>query len=343
MALVGLLFIIALWDIGKTAVKHARDDYGKSRAAGVEKAEKEASPASLTPPQRKSLVRRHATGYWLREVLGGFPVTRAGWQAGWIAHRAALAEEKAIREGKRTEHAEKQASLAEAVREHRRRQAEALGRAEREREAGGEATAPPLPSETVGQPEPDPYAPRDDARPDDSDWLRPGDERCPTCDGKGRKPGDKPPAVCPDCGGFGSPFPDDKAATNGNGSKPPATEGGHMPTGTSSSGDTTYYSVLADAKAAHAQSDEDTASIQKRMDDAYAAADQMAGANVDPAVIDAQMSYADSLKQALEALQAAGEHAGNTAAQAERYHGGMQEAVDSAPGNIAERQFHEGA
>ena len=73
MALVGLLFIIALWDIGKTAVKHARDDYGKSRAGKVKKAEKEAAPASLTPPQRKTLVRRHATGYWLGEILARLP------------------------------------------------------------------------------------------------------------------------------------------------------------------------------------------------------------------------------------------------------------------------------
>ena len=116
-----------------------------------------------------------------------------------------------------------------------------------------------------------------------------------------------------------------------------------MPTGTSSSGDTTYTSVLADAKAAHAQSDEDTSAIKQRMDAAYAAADEMTAANVDPAVIDAKLSYADSLKQALDALTQAGEHAGNTAKLAEKYHGGMQEAHDNAPGQVAERSFHEGA
>ena len=117
-----------------------------------------------------------------------------------------------------------------------------------------------------------------------------------------------------------------------------------MPTGTTSgSGDTTYHSVLADAKAAHAQSDEDTTTIKGRMDAAYAAADQMTAANVDPAVIDEQMAYADSLKSALDALTQAGEHAGNTAGLAERYHGGMQEAHDNSPGQVAERSFHEGA
>ena len=108
------------------------------------------------------------------------------------------------------------------------------------------------------------------------------------------------------------------------------------------SSDTTYRTVLADSKAAHAQADEDTSTIQKRMDDAYALADQMNAANVDPAVIDEQMNYADSLKDALKALTQAGEHAGNTATQAEKFHGGVQSAVDDAPGKVAERSFHEG-
>ena len=317
MALVGLLFIIALWDIGKTAVKHARDDYGKSKAGKVKKAEKEAAPASLTPPQRKTLVRRHATGYWLSEILHGFPVTREGWRAGWIAHRTARAEERARVVDEQGRHADAQESLAGRIREHRRRQAEVLGRAEREREAGGEATAPPLPSETVGQ-EHQPQAPSEPA------------------------PGPAKPDPVPDAA-FVPPADPPANGTNGNGSKPPATEGGHMPTGTSSSGDTTYTSVLADAKAAHAQSDEDTSAIKQRMDAAYAAADEMTAANVDPAVIDAKLSYADSLKQALDALTQAGEHAGNTAELAEKYHGGMQEAHDNAPGQVAERSFHEGA
>ena len=107
--------------------------------------------------------------------------------------------------------------------------------------------------------------------------------------------------------------------------------------------DTTYTSVIQSARAALAQSDQDTASIRGRKDAAYQAADEMVAAHVDPAAVEAQMNYADALKTAEDALAAAGEHAANTAQTVERYHGGMQEAVDNAPGQIAERQFHEGA
>jgi hypothetical protein len=120
-------------------------------------------------------------------------------------------------------------------------------------------------------------------------------------------------------------------------SNPTATGGPPM------SADTTYTEVINASRAALAQSDQDTASIRTRKDDAYAAADAMVAANVDPAVINAQMEYADKLAAAEQALADAGEAAGSTASTVERYHGGMQEAVDSAPGQVAERQFHEGS
>ena len=107
--------------------------------------------------------------------------------------------------------------------------------------------------------------------------------------------------------------------------------------------DTTYTSVIQAARAALAQSDQDTASIRGRKEAAYQAADDMNAAHVDPAAISAQMEYADALAKAEEALAAAGEHAAATAQTVERYHGGMQEAVDNAPGQVAERQFHEGS
>lgn len=106
--------------------------------------------------------------------------------------------------------------------------------------------------------------------------------------------------------------------------------------------DTTFTSVIADARAGLAQSDQDTAEIRTRKDAAYATADQMAAAGADPSVISAQMDYADALAAAEQKLAEAGEHAGNTAATAERMHGGMQAAHDDAPGKVATREFHGG-
>ena len=108
------------------------------------------------------------------------------------------------------------------------------------------------------------------------------------------------------------------------------------------SGDTTYNSVLTACKAAVAQSDQDTSTIRGRKDAAYRLADEMIAANVDPAVVSAQMSYADSLAEAEKHLAAAGEHATSTSSTAQRYHGAMQEATDNSPGKIAERSFHDG-
>jgi hypothetical protein len=130
--------------------------------------------------------------------------------------------------------------------------------------------------------------------------------------------------------------PDDVPHRPDGGAASPVTNGGNM------SADTTYDSVLSGSKAASAQADEDTATIQKRMDEAYARADELTAANVDPSVIDQQMSYADSLKRAVDALSDGGEHAGSTADQLQRYHGQMDEAVKSAPGKVADREFHEG-
>jgi hypothetical protein len=303
MALIGLLFIIALWDIGKTAVKHARDDYGKSKAAKVKEAQG-TSPGFLTSPQRKTLVRRHATGYWLREILGGFPVTRAGWQAGWTAHKTARAEEKTRVADEHARHAAAQESLAERIRGQRERMEAAS-----KRQGGTQGNAPPLPSETVVQPAPQAQAAPAARR--DSDWLKPGEPRCEGCGGTGRY-GD---ATCPACRGWGSAPPDlysplapagticqacgnpgaegdpvldvaggrrihsshaedaqasyrqalaamnATAAADGSGSQPPATEGGHMPTGTASA-DVTYDQLQAEAAKVVHEAEQQVASLQ---------------------------------------------------------------------------------
>lgn len=205
-----------------------------------------------------------------------------------------------------------------------------------------------------------------------SDWLRPGEPRCRVCDGRG----------CRDCRGWGSAAPDPNApeaepgticnacgrpgtdddpvlaqpgGTNlhrSHAEADPRNQADQKPTANPSPTtggspvtaiEATFTSVIAASRAALAQSDQDTQEIRGRKEAAYALADQMAEAGVDPAAISAQMDYADQLAIAEKALAAAGENAGNTATTVEKFHGQMQEAADNSPGKIAERAFHEGS
>lgn len=104
--------------------------------------------------------------------------------------------------------------------------------------------------------------------------------------------------------------------------------------------DTRFSTVKQASAAAIGLADQDVATIRGRKEAALALADQMQGLDVDPAVIDAQMSHADSLAEAERHLTAAGEFAAATGTNLERLHGAMEEATVSAPGRIADRQFH---
>jgi hypothetical protein len=219
----------------------------------------------------------------------------------------------------------------------------------------------PLPADTVGKPagkpEPGPYAPtrRADGEPETEADRRFFDLRESGYDGPIDQDGNIPDGAQPGPDASGNPndpataglplndprspdyveTPDEDALAEDD-PPSPATQGAPV-------SDTTFTSVVNDARAALAQSDQDTAEIRARKDAAYATADSLAAAGADPAVISAQMDYADQLAVAEKALAAAGEHAGATANTAEKYHGQMQEAHDSAPGKVAERAFHEGS
>ena len=78
--------------------------------------------------QRAASAARHDTAYWAEQVRGGFPQVRHGLYMGWHAGRIAQLEGREAAAQRQAEHAEKRARVAEAVREQRRRQAEALDR-----------------------------------------------------------------------------------------------------------------------------------------------------------------------------------------------------------------------
>lgn len=128
------------------------------------------------------------------------------------------------------------------------------------------------------------------------------------------------------------------AAANPTDPTSPATEGAPVP-----ATDTTFASVLANAIADVAKADQDTQSIRAAAAAAYERADAMTAADVDSAVIDAQLARAAKLSAAAGLVAEAGEYAGSVKTLAEQKHGGMQEAHDNAPGKIATREFHGGS
>jgi hypothetical protein len=436
-ALFFVLLIVAAWDVTKTAVKAQHADYQASRPAKKPakkpgKSGKGGGAGPKTVGTRQPSRARHAAGYWSREAMNGFPVARTGWHAGWLAHKTARNQQRSIREQARTTHLQGLAEHLRVIREQRELQRQAneeiqtaiktadqppKGRKE-VREAVGKvlpfpvpkpAAAAPLPSETVGKPQPGPYATRRaDGKPETEadkrffaeresgytgplnqdgrrpDMNNPQEREAAETLGRMRERAENSPG--PDAASW-SPddWPTDVPHRRNGDAPSPTANGGRSVTTTrrldgepetpankefydgiesdaahdaavareasrsaapsrkgSSVTDITYDTVLTGSKAASAQADEDTATIQKRMDEAYARADELTAANVDPSVIDHQMSYADSLKRAVDALSDGGEHAGSTADQLQRYHGQMDEAVKSAPGKVADREFHEG-
>jgi hypothetical protein len=121
MELVFLLFCLGAGASLKSAWDHASADRGKGGDAKV-KAAKKAAGGTLPDARARQIKRRHARGWWLREVAGGFPVARTGWHAGWLAHSTESRHQRHIREEARTSDLEAKVAYGPAMQDHKRRQ-----------------------------------------------------------------------------------------------------------------------------------------------------------------------------------------------------------------------------
>lgn len=224
-----ILILLAVGFALRSAADHVRSARSASEADRLKAAAK-AFGGKLPKHKAKAVARRNTLGWWLREAGNGFPVTRTGWHAGWIAHRTEYLQHAGDREERRTRHAETQADHAEQVVDHaKRRQAarerrdailqqledsptegkgrKAVAEAARKVVVPFERPHAPLPADTVGRPavRPDaelgPYAQLGDgdSAPRLSDHVRPGDPLCETCAGTGGPAGGQ----CPECLGWG--------------------------------------------------------------------------------------------------------------------------------------------
>jgi hypothetical protein len=314
-AVLAIVFIIGLYEAFRHAARSQVADYRKSRDAKVKEAGGKRGKGSAS-----SVKRSHATGYWGGELLHGFPVWRTGLHAGWLAHKKASAEEKALREKARTDHEESSASLAEVIREHKRRQEAARKRAQGEEEVTVTADDPPLPSETVGGP-----TRRVDGQPETESDKRFFDERESGYEGPLDQDGNRPDMSDPEMAGAVRTLDDMRERSNG--SKPPATEGGPMPTpGTA---DVTYEQLITEADKIITEAEQELATIQQsqlgpKMESAAALLNDNNSLSNAAEVDEALRDREKAAQRVLDAAQAFKDGL-------QRDHGGINDAVADAP------------
>ena len=302
----GILLLLGLGAACKSAWDHVWREYRRSRDEHMAKAAKHAGPAGMSSLHRKRVASRHALGWWAREVGQGFPFTRTGLHAGWLAHRTATDHLRGRREEERTTHLDTRAALLKAIREHRQRQAEAQAQidaaltaspepvkgrhavdelATRRASKDGETPAPPLPADSVTSP-----APRVEGNADVT-----------------RTNGSGPPAPPP-------------------GTTVPVMEGNPMANAT----DTNYTESIELARRVEAEAE--AAAQDIRWQQMGNTVDQLgAMLSADPDSLSEAAEVADALRAQKEAAEHAAEAATLFRAGLQKRHGGIKQAADDSP------------
>jgi hypothetical protein len=251
--------------------------------------------------QRATSAARHDTAYWAEQVRGGFPQVRHGLYMGWNAGRVAQLEGWQARAKARADHAHLRARVTGAVREQRRRQAEALDRI---RAAARQ-----------GEP---------DREPGD---MPPGDNgrQCAMC--PRTLPGSYDGAVCPDCRELMHNHAEElqRQRTAGAEQPPPSpsTEG------TAMSGDTTYTQQMAELEAIRRDAEEEVNSVRrKRMVNRL---DILQSLGLDKDTLSEAAEIDDALQAQEKAAQQTLDATDAAISGLKQRHGGIKEAVDDAP------------
>lgn len=307
--IVGVLFVAGLLWASKKAVEHVAAEFRKSRLG-------KAGP-------------RHAMAWFTGEAVRGFPVTRAGFQSGWLAHQTAMAQYRARREEARTSHLEARASILSELTAHRRRQAEAQARidaaqAPQDEPADADEPADELAARRASR--------RVDGEPETEADRRFFDERESGYDGPlnqdGRRPNMNDPQERRDA--------ETLAALSGR--TPPSPEGiQHMANAT----DTNYTTVLTSADNQAELADASAADIRNLRIQAELMLEGMEAANMDPASLADQADHVARLRAAEQALNGVTESGAQVSKGLKVRHGGIKEAHDDAPVEAAESGFYQ--
>src|SRR5580704_7322967 len=312
-----ILIIIVGWLV-KQGVEDGHLHWQSSKAANRRRT------AGQRAGRRAASAIQHDAGYWAHQVLNGFPQTRHGIAAGWHAGRTAQAQGTADRQKARAEHLSLRARLAPEIREHLRRQDEALAAIR-----------------AAQQPEPQPSR-RVDGKPETPADARFFGARESGYNGWIDRDGYPVPAA-------GEPVtsspPDDveiemalyrddqdRARRRAN----TTTEGTAMP----ASGDTTYTQQLSEFTAIRDDAEEELNSVRrKRMLNRL---DILSGLGLDKDSLGDAAAIDDALREQQKAAQNTLDASDNAIAGLKTRHGGIKQAADEAPvDRIADPAFYE--
>jgi hypothetical protein len=331
-----LILIIVVGYLAKKGVESGHLHWQSSKAANRR------STRGRPVSRRAASAVQHDAGYWLHQVLNGFPQTRHGVAAGWHAGRTAQAQGIADRRKARADHMALRARLAPEIREHLRRQAEAL--------AAIRAAQQPVPEYLEPEPEPNP----EDGRTYGLGWTGspydwPAASREEALAGAARSGTAERPYIAteyPPGGGPGRPI-----ATYGEPARQPprpwpaaprpalstpSTEGTPMPP----SGDTTYTQQLREFTAIRDDAEAQVNDVRvKRMLNHL---DILQTLGLDKDSLAEAAAIDDALREQQKAAQNTLDAADSAIQGLRTRHGGIKQAADDAPvDRIADPAFYE--
>jgi hypothetical protein len=322
-----LIFLIVLALLAREGVKAGSAHWQHSKAAN------RAGTRGQSVGKRAASAARHDFGYWLHQVLNGFPQTRHGIAESWHAGRQAQAEGYAARQKAKAEHLSARARLIPELREHQRRQAEAL-----EQIRAARQPEPEFPVLLTGRSKSGKPVNPVTGEPHDTITVWGQDDLRRRLAAAAADP-DMEVTTRPVPGPAGSSEGTPEGTSPGTSSSTSTTEGSAMPTGTTS-GDTTYTQQLSELEAMQRDAEADLASTaRKRL---VSRLDILQGMGLDSATLADAAAIDDALQAAEKAAQQVLEMTTTAIANLKRRHGGIQEAVSDSPvDKPAEPGFYE--
>jgi hypothetical protein len=321
-----ILFAFAAWGVWK-AVSAGFDRAKGARRAHVQQrvsdARAKAAPRQLGKGRERLIAGLHSPGWWAGEVAKGFPVTRTGLHAGWLAHKTAADQMRHRREEARTTGLETRRSLGE----HKQRQAQILREISDQlppdakgrravREAAGEVIdSPPPGSPRRRQPAADPQPVQAPPQPQAPAMVP-----------------SQPPATDPQPATPAAP-PDFPADTR------PA-PGGTMPTGTVRTAEETYDQTMTAFGKEISETEQELARLKaRRLIDRV---ENLASLGVDSDSLGHLMSAQDAARAQVKAAEQYLESLITGRDRLKHNHGNLNEAHQSSPVEAADKEFYRG-
>lgn len=335
-AFLGMAILVGLGWALRGSWSNVRASQGQAKTAAVRRRATELG-RNPDPREKRRIERRTRSGWWAREVTGGFPVSRTGFWSGWISHRTAHGRARAVLTNARLEDLRSREARARAEAEYRRERGQILndindvirdGAPERPTRRGVKTAAGAVIL---------PFRPRTEPEG--------GEAEVPVPEQKDDEP------VCASCGHPAAPGVPLAADHDGRlvhqpspraASQPQPVTGNSQPGGEQPMSEFGFRGTVAAAQQHAAAAEQDAATIQARILALRAIIDSMHADEVDPATVAESMDLLEKYVAAKAALDACNEGSTLFAGNLSRRHEQLAEAHENAPvPHAARREFYE--